>query len=211
MRKVKTVAMIAASFLFLFGLTGYQVTCNDSDWDEVRDEDDNCVDIYNPAQQDEDLDGIGDPCDTDTPYHDYTFGTCYKTNYEDFSGSPGFWDDIALTIVPTQPGKFYARFVWPDIFTDTIEVGPGQENGRDIWFMGVDDREQFDYWFATSIEGTATVIGEDNVVEFIEGIYIMLECPMCGDFLYPEYWEYSWSAGWTAELTDPIYCYYGVD
>ena len=189
-----------------FVLTGYRVTCNDTDWDDVTDKEDNCVEIYNTAQQDEDGDGLGDPCDVDTPYHDYSFGTCYKTNYEDFSGGPGFWDDIAFTLWPTGQGTFDGMFFWPDPYAETIEIGPGQENGRDIWFMGKDMRPEREYWHATYVEGTPVSVNEENVVDFIEGTYTFLQCPLCGVFPNPEIWEYWWSATWTAELTDPSYC-----
>jgi len=39
----------------------------DSDNDGVRDEDDNCVDVFNPDQADSDGDGIGDACEPPTP------------------------------------------------------------------------------------------------------------------------------------------------
>ena len=202
---IKVFTVIAAFFF----LTAYHTTCNDSsDWDEVKDKEDNCVGVFNTAQQDEDGDGIGDPCDTDTPYHDYTFGTCYKTNWEGLSGSPGWWDDIAFTLWPTEQGHFDGRFIWPDPWVDTIETGVGQENGRDIWFMGRDVRVEYDYWFSTFVEGTAVSENAEGVVDFIEGIFVMLECPMCGDPLYGEYWEYWWAKTWTGELTDPSYCEY---
>ena len=36
---------------------------NDIDFDEICDEYDNCVDIFNPDQTDTNNDGIGDECD----------------------------------------------------------------------------------------------------------------------------------------------------
>ena len=38
---------------------------NDTDQDEVCDEEDNCVEVFNPVQTDSDNDGDGDACDYD--------------------------------------------------------------------------------------------------------------------------------------------------
>jgi len=54
------------------------VTCTDSDDDGIYDNLDNCISHYNPDQEDADLDGIGDSCDT-----------CTDTDGDGY-GNPGF-------------------------------------------------------------------------------------------------------------------------
>lgn len=62
-------AAMLFSFAFLFSFTMMADPCDglggDKDKDGICDNVDNCVDTYNPAQADYDMDGIGDVCDYD--------------------------------------------------------------------------------------------------------------------------------------------------
>ena len=42
-----------------------QQSCRDADGDEIRDEEDNCTEVFNPTQCDENEDGFGNHCDAD--------------------------------------------------------------------------------------------------------------------------------------------------
>lgn len=57
--------IVAASLLFVCTTTGAGITaCTaDADADGVCDDVDNCLGVANPAQQDSDGDGVGDPCE----------------------------------------------------------------------------------------------------------------------------------------------------
>ena len=64
--------------------------CPDSDGDGICNEDDNCASAYNPDQEDEDIDGVGDSCDV-----------CTDTDGDDF-GNPGFpYNDCPDDTCPT--------------------------------------------------------------------------------------------------------------
>jgi len=88
-----------------FGAGGYQDTmieveipsvCEDSDGDGVCDNEDNCVDTYNPGQEDMDGDGVGDACDN-------CVGT-YNPGQEDMDGD-GVGDACDNCVGTYNPGQ----------------------------------------------------------------------------------------------------------
>ena len=79
----------------------------DTDWDGIPDSQDNCPAIFNPAQADEDLDLIGDPCDSDTPYHGVKMGGCYIASYSELGKR---WDEETL-ITQLQETRFEIKMV----------------------------------------------------------------------------------------------------
>jgi hypothetical protein len=187
--------------LLVVGLVGAKVVCYDSDFDEIPDEDDNCAMIFNPAQADEDGDSLGDPCDDNTPQHNVSFARCYRSNWSEFHGAG--WEDIETRLIPNGPGRFDVLLRWPDVIHDTLEKGPGQHNRRDIWFMVL--------WLgvtlctATYVEGTTVQTTEEGEAYAIEGTYVFLEIPDCGNYFEPP-WQWMWAGTWTANLMPLEYC-----
>jgi hypothetical protein len=183
----------------MLGLIAAAPVCNDKDWDGIQDKDDNCADIYNPLQADENANGIGDPCDINTPMHEFHFASCYRTNWSGLTG-PGF-EDIAFSLYSPNQLLGTGRLDWPDMIHDTLEDGPLEQNGRDIWFMG--------QWIgaeiatATYFEGTMAAADDHNVITKIQGSYQMLECDNCE---YNLTWSAKWQGTFTGDVMPPEYC-----
>jgi len=69
---------------------GETVICLDSDGDGINDDLDNCPEVYNPNQEDNDKNGLGDTCDPNTTdclviniYGEYSKTTEFLRNYRD--------------------------------------------------------------------------------------------------------------------------------
>lgn len=147
----------------------------DTDFDGLVDSSDNCASNYNPLQADEDRDGIGDACDSTTPFHGLSFHGCYTSHYEDMM--PGWSETVTLTA--TSPTSFRISM---DNGALWVEVGPGSTNGQWAWFYGVEDGADLATMTTAELQGTDT--NGDLKVDYAEGMVAILRCE--GTYCYPE-------------------------
>jgi hypothetical protein len=168
--------------------------CNDKDWDHLQDNEDNCVDQYNPAQLDTDADGKGDACDNAT--HDFggTLADCYITNYDNLRGVG--WTNVLLDIGRDKNGT-YGVFYWPP--GEYPEFGYTPFNGRDFWIMAYGG-EGTTLQTATYLEGTAVETDATGTITKFEGTYQMITCDE-SSCMYPddpELWDAFQDGNWDA-------------
>jgi hypothetical protein len=193
---------LALAMLGLLALAAPSCIPIDTDWDGYKDEEDNCPLNFNPAQSDEDNDGLGDACDKDTPLHKNTFGTCYKSNWN-LKGR--FWTDIETGFTPTGATTFDAYLLYPDLSGPTIEKGPGKHDGEEIWYM-TESRDHTSF-YATYVEGKVAEADKDGQATQIKGSYIMMVCEECSDPSVPEHWQVEIPTDeWTADIMPEEFC-----
>ena len=184
---ITTLGLLTA-FLFCLGCS------QDNDWDDVMNDIDNCVELYNPSQTDEDDDGFGEPCDVSTPHHGLAFDGCYFSTWSELVG-PGA-TDLPTKIVQQNDTRLDATLIWS---ADTsVEQGLGQTNGVGIWFMAKDEDDP-KLFTHTYVEGLGFDLDADGYADEIEGDYKMVECnsPIGLCAVYPDFQYFSkgvWSA-----------------
>lgn len=151
----------------------------DTDWDDVVDSQDNCAETYNPAQSDEDADGIGDACDAQTPFHGLNFGGCYRSDYQDMMN--GWSETVTLTMSSRTTFK-----ISMDNHASWVEVGPGTTNGDTIWFYGTEEGGDLATMTTAELQGVDS--NGDGLVDSAEGPVQILRCE--GATCYGSYIEY---------------------
>ena len=177
----RTGVMLAGISMFM-GIQAEE--CNDTDWDNLQDKEDNCIDQYNPLQLDTDADGKGDACDDQTDDFGGKLADCYITNYDELRGIG--WTDVLLDIGRDADGP-YGTFYWPP--GEYPEYGRTPFNGREFWIMAFGG-EGSTLQTATYLEGTAVEVDANGVITRFEGTYEMMTCDemSCTYPDDPEYW-----------------------
>ena len=175
----------------------------DTDWDEIDDDVDNCAEIYNPAQADEDGDGIGDACDSSTPQHGMTMSGCFNSNWPPFNG-PG-WNDKATRIEEgdLDPTRLHVAIEFGSTW---IEEGPGSTNGKDIWFEITDDHNPY-LFTKTLVEGQGFDSNGDGKVDSYKGVFTFIEADCYnGDCDFSAEYEWLGEGEWVADAQDMFNC-----
>jgi len=195
-------AFVAVTMMFLPGVPA----CDDRDRDNIGNSEDNCGWFYNPGQQDEDEDSLGDACDSETPLHGLEFARCYRATLTPPRGQG--YENLVTVVAVDDEGRMQVTVDMPPELFNRQLVGDGAHNQRDIWFM-IEDTTWLDY-YALLVEGTTATADEENVITRLEGVYNLLTCPGCFGDPDVEYDYVNWSdfsqGVWTAEIAPLEYC-----
>ncbi|HPM78137.1 MAG TPA: hypothetical protein PK961_13675 [bacterium] len=193
---------VATVLTFLPGVPA----CDDRDRDNIGNSEDNCGFFYNPGQADEDADGVGDACDTDTPLHGHRFAACYVSRLTPPTGAA--YENVRIALTGDEKGHLLAAVDLPPELYYHHLTGEAYHNERDIALMS-DDKTTTTY-YALFTEGATATVGEDDIIESIQGVYTLLYCPNCyGDpdaaFDYVNWSDLS-AGEWLAEAAAPEVC-----
>lgn len=158
----------------------------DEDFDDIGDDVDNCLELYNPTQDDGDADGLGNACDDDQAYLGVDATGCWNTNWPPFRGIG--WDDKIMEIsgFGPQPTDLNVSIDWQG---GGYETGDGSTDGEKVWFH-VTSFSQFST--ATYVEATTFDDDGDGKADRMEGSYVFTECDDEFDLYFclePSSWE----------------------
>ncbi|PKN57788.1 MAG: hypothetical protein CVU56_09040 [Deltaproteobacteria bacterium HGW-Deltaproteobacteria-14] len=125
------------------------VVLTDRDQDQIPDQVDNCPDLYNPQQEDADLDGIGDPCDPGGGDRDGDKVPDSADPWPDDAGRPGV--ALANTVYAHTSTTLYrlavktysvhevGRFVWPSSATSREMTDIAIDRYGVLWAISFDE------------------------------------------------------------------------